>query len=130
VTASALTIPGGSTAHGPVLPVGSLNIAGLTALAPRFQQAAGTRPPPACRRGEPRRVYDEVVLRSQRSGVGRAHPCWRVARRIGGPRRQSPRTVAAPRRSRSVCNRCTRSSATARLARPSPLPRLTVPHRC
>jgi len=41
VTASALTIPGGSKSHAPTLPAGNLQIDGSTALAPLFQQAKG-----------------------------------------------------------------------------------------
>jgi phosphate transport system substrate-binding protein len=41
VTASALTIPGGSKSSAPMLPAGTLNIDGSTALAPLFQRAAG-----------------------------------------------------------------------------------------
>jgi phosphate transport system substrate-binding protein len=40
VTASALTVPGGSKSRAPMLPAGTLNIDGSTALAPLFQQAA------------------------------------------------------------------------------------------
>lgn len=41
VTASALTVPGGSKSTAPMLPAGTLNIDGSTALAPLFQRAAG-----------------------------------------------------------------------------------------
>lgn len=41
VTASALTVPGGSKSPAPTLPAGRLTIDGSTALAPLFQQAAG-----------------------------------------------------------------------------------------
>jgi phosphate transport system substrate-binding protein len=41
VTASALTIPGGGKSKAPMLPAGTLNIDGSTALAPLFQRAAG-----------------------------------------------------------------------------------------
>ena len=41
VTASALTFPGGRKSTAPILPAGSLNIDGSTALAPLFQRAAG-----------------------------------------------------------------------------------------
>ncbi len=40
VTASALTVPGGSKSRAPMFPAGTLNIDGSTALAPLFQQAA------------------------------------------------------------------------------------------
>jgi phosphate transport system substrate-binding protein len=42
VTARDLTVPGGGKSRAPILPAGSLNIDGSTALAPLFQQAAGS----------------------------------------------------------------------------------------